>query len=284
MLWQSDAVETFSAAWWQQHLVAVGVTFAIAAACTIVGRRWARRDRRRASAAGDDREGRKLRRRATITGLASGAVIAIAWALFVVQVLSALGVDLGPLVVSAGIVGVALGFGAQTLVRDAISGLFLFVEAQYDVGDVVDLITSDATVSGTVESLTVRTTSVRQFDGTLTTVPNGAITVVQNRTRGWGRAIIDVPVALGEDPERVRSVFEDLLAELEAQPPLVDWARESPKVLGVTQLTDRSQIVRVVAETGPSHRIEAERFLREKLSARLTEAGIASPPPAPPGV
>jgi len=267
--------------WFQLHKWDLGVTLVVAIVLTIVGRRWARHHRTRARGGGDDAEGRRRRRVATVIGLLSGVVIVIAWFVFLLTLLKDLGVDITPIIASAGIVGIALGFGAQSIVRDSLSGLFIFIEGQYDVGDTVDLTTSAGTVSGTVETLNLRTTSVRQYDGTLSTVPNGLIEVTNNRTRGWGRAVVDVPVALNEDPEHVRSVLEELVDEVASQPPFDAWLRQPPQVLGVTQLTNVAQVMRIAVETEPSHRVDVERLLRAKVVARMSERGIAAPPVVP---
>jgi len=272
--------------WFVAYGWELAVTLVLAVVFTFVSRRWVRRYRRRAKAGGDDAEGRRRRRVATVVGLFSGVVVVVVWLVFLLTVLRDLGVDITPLIASAGIAGIALGFGAQALVRDTISGLFIFLEGQFDVGDIVDLTTSAGTVSGTVETLNLRTTAVRQYDGSLSTVPNGLIEVTNNRTRGWGRAVIDVRVALYEDPDRVRDGLEELFGEIQEQPPLGEWLRQPPQVLGVTQVTDTAQVIRVAAETMPSHRIDTERLLRAKILARLGERGIKTPPvtgvPQPP--
>ena len=274
-----------TADWWREHGWALATTLLIPVVATFVSRRWLHAVRRRAKNAGDDIEGRRLRRLTTVVGLLSGAVIVVAWFVFVLVVLNAVYVDIAPLLASAGIAGIALGFGAQTLVRDTISGLFIFLEGQFDVGDIVDLTTATGTVSGTIESLSLRVTSVRQFDGSVSIIPNGTIQITNNRTRGWGRAVVDVRVALTEDGERVREAMLDLFRELEAEPPLKEWLRQPPQVLGVTQLTDTAQVIRAVAETQPTHRVDTERLLRERVIARFAERGIRVPPlgaPAPP--
>jgi small-conductance mechanosensitive channel len=282
LLAQSDTEPTpFTLDWFQLHKWDLGVTIVVAVLLTIVGRRWSRHHRRRARGGGDDAEGRRRRRVATVIGLLSGIVIVIAWFVFLLTLLKDLGVDITPIIASAGIVGIALGFGAQSIVRDSLSGLFIFIEGQYDVGDTVDLATSAGVVSGTIETLNLRTTSVRQYDGTLSTVPNGLIEVTNNRTRGWGRAVVDVPVALDEDPEHVRTVLEELVEEVASQPPFDAWLRKPPQVVGVTQLTNVAQVVRVAVETEPSHRVDVERLLRAKIVARMTERGIKSPPVVP---
>ena len=237
-----------------------------------------RRYRRRAKETGDDVEGRRRRRLTTVVGLAGGIVVVLAWLMVGLTILRGFNVSLGPLVVSAGIAGVALGFGAQTLVRDTISGLFIVLERQYDIGDVVDLESDGGLVSGTVEGLSLRITSVRQFDGTLSIVPNGAVHVVRNKTRGWGRAIVDVRVAVAEDAGRVRVVLEELLEQLSSEEPFETALRKNPEVLGVVQVTDAAQVIRVAAETEPSRRWEIERELRERITARIAERGIRVPP------
>lgn len=278
----SDGEPTpFTLGWFELHKWDLGATIVVAVLLTVVGRRWARHYRRRARGGGDDAEGRRRRRVATVIGLLSGIVILIAWFVFLLTLLKDLGVDITPIVASAGIVGIALGFGAQTIVRDSLSGLFIFIEGQYDVGDTVDLTTSAGTVSGTIETLNLRTTSVRQYDGTLSTVPNGLIEVTNNRTRGWGRAVVDVPVAIDQDPEHVREVLEELVDELASQPPFDAWLRQPPQVLGVTQLTNIAQVIRVAVETEPSHRVDVERLLRAKVVGRMSERGIKAPPVAP---
>jgi small-conductance mechanosensitive channel len=264
--------------WFAEYGWELAVTLVLAVVFTFVSRRWVRRYRRRAKAGGDDAEGRRRRRVATVVGLFSGVVVAVVWLVFLFTLLKDLGVDITPLIASAGIAGIALGFGAQALVRDTISGLFIFLEGQFDVGDSVDLTTSAGTVSGTIETLNLRTTAIRQYDGSLSTVPNGLIEVTNNRTRGWGRAVVDVRLALDEEPDRVRDVLEELFAEIQEQPPVSGWLRQPPQFLGVTQLTDTAQVMRVAAETMPSRRVDTERLLRAKIVARLSERGVKMPP------
>jgi small conductance mechanosensitive channel len=273
-----DAAPIVSSEWWETYGWGLAIALIIALALTAASRRWVHRFRKRARASGDDQEGRRLRRVATVIGILAATLVVIAWFVWILMLLSALGVNIAPILASAGIAGVALGFGAQTLVRDTISGLFILLEAQYDVGDVVDLTTGSATVSGTIEALSLRTTAVRQYDGTLSIIPNGLIEVTNNRTRGWGRAVIDLRLALDEDAENVRQILEELFDELTADEPLNEWLRQRPVVLGVTQQTDIAQVIRVAAETKPSHRVDTERYLRERMLARMAERGVKVPP------
>ena len=260
-------------------LIAIAIAIATAMLIAFVGRRYVHRVRRKAKDASEDQpSGRRLRRKSTVIGLIVGVIQVMAWFTVVFLVMSYFNVPLGPLLASAGVIGVALGFGAQTVVKDTLAGLFMALEGQINIGDVVDLQTEGGPVSGTVEGFTIRVTSVRQFDGTLSVVPNGNIQITQNKTRGWGRAIVDIRVALSEDSERVREVLDELLGEMAVQEPYKGWLRERPEVLGVTQLTDVAQVIRVVAETAPNHRIDIERELRGRMAQRVAERGIRVPP------
>jgi small conductance mechanosensitive channel len=280
----AENVEIFSGEWWVRFALGVGVALVIAIVASWIVHRYVKRYRRRAQASGDDAEGRRRRRLATAVGLMGGVIVVIAWSVVVFSLVSFFGVSLGPLIASAGIAGLAIGFGAQQLVTDTISGLFIVLEGQFDVGDAVELETDGGTMTGTIEHVSLRTTSVREFDGTLSTVPNGLIQITRNRTRGWGRAIVDLRIALDEDPEKARALLEALLGDLADQEPFASGLREEPKVLGVTELTEVAQVLRVTAETEPSKRVEVERALREQLGSKLASSGIRMPPypPVPP--
>jgi small-conductance mechanosensitive channel len=277
-----EEASTWVSEWWP-----AAAWVAAALLVTLVMRIWVRRTRRKAEAAADDQvEGGRLRRASTVVGLVAGTIQVLAWVVAITVILATAGMPLGPVFASAGVVGVALGFGAQTVVKDTLSGFFIALEGQFDVGDFVELQTDGGPVSGTIEGLSLRTTSIRQFDGPLATVPNGAIQITSNKTRGWGRAIVDIRVALDEDPGRVREVLEEVVAAAAEQEPLAGWLREPPKVLGVTQLTEIAQVIRVVAETLPNHRSEAERELRARMAQGISARGIRVPPlvaPPPPG-
>ena len=279
MMFLAQVADRFSADWWREVAFGTGIAVAMAVVVTVATKLWSRRaGRKAAEAEKDPATARPARRRATVIGLIAGTVQIVAWVTVLLVLMSEMGVPLGPLFASAGVLGVALGFGAQTVVKDTLAGLFIALEGQFDVGDVLELQTEGGPVTGTVEGLTLRVTIVRQYDGTLSTVPNGSIQVTSNKTRGWGRAIVDVRVALTEDPERVRTVLDALFAQMALEEPLKDWLRDPPKVLGVTQLTDTAQVIRAVADTLPNHRLEAERTLRARVTTCITENGIAVPP------
>ena len=271
----------FSNEWWLTVGVSLGLILLFAVIVNVIARRYVRRLEDRAAMLADGTEREKLRqarRRATVAKLLLDTFQIVVWSVVVMIILTSLGVNLGPLLATAGIAGVALGFGAQTIVRDTLSGFFILAENQFDVGDTVDLQTSAQPVSGTVEALTLRITMVRAFDGTLNIVPNGNILVTSNKTRGWGRAIVDLRLPYDQDVDQVREILNELFDEIRAVPPFEGSLREGPDVLGIVQLTDAAEILRVVAETIPSKRWEIERLLREQMTNRLTQRGVAAPP------
>ena len=271
----------FSNEWWLTVGVSLGLILLFAVIVNVIARRYVRRleDRADMLAEGTEREKlRQARRRATVAKLLLDTFQIVVWSVVVMIILTSLGVNLGPLLATAGIAGVALGFGAQTIVRDTLSGFFILAENQFDVGDTVDLQTSAQPVSRTVEALTLRITMVRAFDGTLNIVPNGNILVTTKKTRGWGRAIVDLRLPYDQDVDQVREILNELFDEIRVVPPSEGALREGPDVLGIVQLTDAAEILRVVAETIPSKRWEIERLLREQMTNRLTQRGVAAPP------
>jgi len=280
------AAQTFGE-WARDHGVKILVVVAAALLVTLLARMAVHRFERRLAGPTDATQTLSLRRVATLTHALSTAAVVVIWAIAFLMVLSEFDVDLAPLLASAGIAGVALGFGAQSLVRDALSGFCILLENQLGVGDTVDLQTTGGVVAGKVESLTLRVTVVRAFDGTLHTVPNGNLLVVSNRSRGWARAIVDVRVAYTQDVDRVREVLDELFDELRLDPALSDWIREGPTVLGVDALGADAKVLRVVADTRTSKRVDVERRLREVIAKRLAERGVqvpvAAPPPPGPG-
>lgn len=224
-------------------------------------------------------EQRNLQRAATLTQALSYTVQVSIWTIALLLVLGNVGVNLGPLLAGAGIAGVALGFGAQSVVRDFLSGFFILLENQYGVGDLVEVVAAGGSVTGKVETISLRTTSIRAFDGTLQIVPNGNLQIVGNRFRGWARAIIDVGVAYREDIERVKEVLEELFGELREEEELKDVFLDGPRVLGIERLGEYDVVLRVVAETSPSARLKLERELRTRIKRRFDERGIESPSP-----
>jgi small-conductance mechanosensitive channel len=267
--------------WFDENGVRIIAILATAILVTVVTRLLVRRFRRRLEGKPSLTQELNLQRATTLTHALSTALVVVIWTIAFLLILGTLDVNLAPFLASAGVAGVALGFGAQSLVKDTLSGFFILLENQFGVGDVIEILTTATPISGKVEDLTLRVTTLRAFDGTLHVVPNGNIVVVSNKSKGWARAIVDVRVAYGEDVERVREVLEELFEEIRKDTVLKEWIMEGPSILGVESLADYALVVRVVADTRPSKRWDAERRLRERITRRLSEGGIRVPfPPA----
>jgi small conductance mechanosensitive channel len=179
-------------------------------------------------------------------------------------------VNLAPLIASAGIVGVALGFGAQNLVKDFIAGLFMLLEDQYGVGDVVDF----GEASGTVEAVGLRITTLRDGRGVLWYIRNGEIVRVGNRSQGWAMVVIDVPVGFA-GVEEATDVLRSAAATLTEDPLYADDLIEAPQVLGVEQITIDGAVVRTTVKTVSEAQWRVGRELRHRLTEALESAGIA---------
>jgi small-conductance mechanosensitive channel len=271
--------------WFFAHGLKILIIVAVAVIVTFAARVAVNRFRRRLEGSASITQELNLQRATTLTGALSTALIVVIWALAILMALGELGQNIAPLLASAGVAGVALGFGAQSLVKDTLSGFFILLENQFGVGDNLEVQTPSNKVAGRVESLTLRVTSIRAFDGSLHFVPNGNIVVASNRSKGWARAIIDVRTAYDEDVEHLRSVLEELFEELKGDRTLSEWIHEAPSVLGVERMGHDALVMRVIADTRPSKVMDVERLLRERITRRLVERGIRVPvTPATPAV
>ncbi len=189
----------------------------------------------------------------------------------IIHSLSVLGWNVGPLLAGAGILGVALGFGAQALVRDIIAGVFILAEDQFAVGDVIEVNGKAATV----EELTVRCTTLRDFNGHLHFVPNGEMKIVVNRSRGWSRLAVDVPVPSGQDIERALDVCEKVAAAMNSDAAWGARLLDPVEVWGVEGLTGAEALVRLVVRTPPGPDApKAARELRRRLLQGFATAGL----------
>ncbi len=272
--------------WFAEPWVRIVIILAAAVLVTLVSRLVVNRFRKKLEGTSSVTQELNLQRATTLTGALSTALIVVIWVLAILMALGELGQNIAPLLASAGVAGVALGFGAQSLVRDTLSGFFILLENQFGVGDNLEVQTPSNKVAGRVESLTLRVTSIRAFDGSLHFVPNGNIVVASNRSKGWARAIIDVRTAYDEDVEHLRSVLEELFEELKGDRSLSEWIHEAPSVLGVERMGHDALVMRVIADTRPSKVMDVERLLRERITRRLVERGIRVPvtPVTPPGL
>jgi small conductance mechanosensitive channel len=273
--------------WFLPHGVKIVSIVVLAVIVTVAARVAVNRFRRRLEGSPSVTQELNLRRAATLTQALSTALVVVIWAIAILMALGEFNFNLGPLLASAGVAGVALGFGAQSLVKDTLSGFFILLENQFGVGDNVEVTTQSGKVIGRVESLTLRVTSLRAFDGTLQIVPNGNVVVASNRSRGWARAIVDVRAAYEEDVDQLRNVLEELFEELRADRTVGEWIHEGPSVLGMERMGHDALVMRVIADTRPSKVMELERIMRERITRRLAERGIRVPvvpvAPAPAG-
>ena len=184
-------------------------------------------------------------------------------------------VNLGPLIAGAGIGGVAIGFGAQSLVKDFISGMFMLMEDQYGVGDVVDV----GDTVGVVEEVKLRTTQIRDINGTLWHIPNGSIRRMANMSQDWGRLVLDVEVAYNTDITAAMAVIKET-ADGVWRDALPDATiTEEPSIAGVQSLGESAVVIRLMAKTEPTEQFAAARELRRRLKEAFDEAGIEIPFP-----
>ena len=216
---------------------------------------------------------RRAQRSKTIGDLFKSIVTGVLVAIIGTMMLSEVGVDIAPIIASAGIIGIALGFGAQSLVKDFLSGVFMIVEDQYGVGDVIDV--GEAT--GTVEAVTLRVTRLRDIQGTVWYVPNGEILRVGNMSQNWSRAVVDVSVAYSEDLTRVKRVLSEIAHDLWDDEDFRELVIEEPEVTGVEMLAADSVNLRVMIKTLPMEQWAVARELRQRIKARFDHEGIEIP-------
>ena len=208
------------------------------------------------------------------TVLTSVAIVTI-WVITGLTILGIVGIQLGPLLAGAGIAGVALGFGAQSLVKDCIAGLFMLIEDQYGVGDVADL--GEAT--GVVERFSLRVTVLRSVDGTVWHVPNGVVQRVGNRSQLWSVALVDVDVAYDTDLDHARVLLERAATDVCERPEFSEQVLEPPRVLGVEALAADGISIRLTVKVTPGSQWELERALRQHIKQVFDEASIQIPFP-----
>jgi len=215
-----------------------------------------------------ERRVRTLERTAVRTG---GVVIVIVAVLMALS--SGFEVDIGPAVAGLGIVGIAVGFGAQTLIRDWLAGIFVVLENQYNQGDVVRI----AGVSGVVEDFSLRRTMLRDLDGTVHSVPNGQITVASNLTRVWARVNVDIPVAYDTDLDLATRLINDVGAQLHADPEWATRLLEAPSVVRIGHFGDTGVSLKVLGQVPAAQQWAVAGELRKRILAAFAERGIRIP-------
>jgi small-conductance mechanosensitive channel len=243
-------------------------------------RRWGRRrhSARTGVAAADTGPialARRHQRAQTMGELFKSVITALILAVIGTMMLSQVGVDIAPIIASAGIIGIALGFGAQSLVRDFLSGVFMIIEDQYGVGDVIDV----GPATGTVEAVSLRVTRLRSLDGTVWYVPNGEILRVGNMSQNWSRAVVDVGVAYDSDITQATRVLREIAHDLWEDEDYRAVIIEEPEVTGVEALAADSITLRVLVKTAPLEQWAVARALRQRIKARFDHEGIEIPFP-----
>lgn len=277
---------------WPQTPILIAITLVVAIVATWLLRRSVRAVTERAMAAAQrHQDGRSTRterilaeaagirnerysqRAATLGSLLTSIVSVVMLTLTVLTVLAILEVPLTPLLASASVGGVALAFGAQSLVKDYLSGILMIFEDQYGVGDVIDT----GTVTGTVEEVGLRVTKLRDATGQVWYVRNGEITRIGNLSQGWSTATVEVPVAPDSDPVAVLAVLNRTVDEMDADPAWKDRVLERPNVAGVDAVSGTAMTFKILAKTPPNKNAPVQRELLERCVRALAQAGVKRP-------
>jgi small-conductance mechanosensitive channel len=212
-----------------------------------------------------------------VASVISSVAISVLYVVVAVDVANQLGLPLGSLVAPAAVLGAALGFGAQRIVQDLLSGFFIITEKQYGFGDLVALtVTGGGDAQGTVEDVTLRVTKLRTSDGEVFTVPNGQIVKSLNLSKDWARAVVDIPVPATADINRVNDVLRDVSTTASRADGLPDLLLDEPQLMGVESIEKDTVKLRMVARTLPGKQFEVGRRLRSLVVSALRRAGVAT--------
>ncbi|MEQ7125138.1 mechanosensitive ion channel family protein [Actinopolymorpha sp. B11F2] len=218
---------------------------------------------------------RRAQRAQALGSLFKSVTTVVTASVIVLMILEILGYPLGPVLASAGVVGVALGFGAQNLVKDVISGVFMLLEDQYGVGDIIDM----GEAVGTVEGVGLRVTRLRGFDGVLWHVRNGEVIRIGNRSQGWSSLLLDVEVAPDEDIPQVEELINGVAQAIAEDDAFRDNILEVPKVVGIEAVTGNSITLRVIGRCAANQHFGVLRELRLRLKAIFDAEDIRVPAP-----
>lgn len=191
------------------------------------------------------------------------------------MILNELGINIAPIIAGVGVLGLAIGFGAQSLVKDFVTGFFIILENQYGIGDVV----TAGGVSGAVESINLRVTTLRDVEGVVHFIPNGQINLVSNKSKGWSRALLDVEVAYKENVDEVVNVIRQVCDEMKADEKIASIIIDDFEIPGIQGLNDSSVAIRVMVKTKPLEQWGLMREMRKRFKKRFDEVGIEIPFP-----
>jgi moderate conductance mechanosensitive channel len=269
-----------ASAWALGHLPKILLILVLAMLVARASRRVVRRFEQRIAAEDVETTG-ALQRATTLATLLGGTISVIVWLIAGLQILSVFDIDIGPIIAGAGIAGVALGFGAQSLVRDFLTGFFILLEGQYRVGDWVELGDSleEGGIWGVVERFSMRRTSVRSRDGSLHHIANGEIKRASNASAQWSTALVDIEVPASEPVPKVTEALLEAGERLAADPQAGGLMLETPKVLGIEDISDGSMCIRVSVRAVPGQRRSVARAYRGWVKQVFDEAGIDLDPP-----
>lgn len=221
---------------------------------------------------------RARQRTETIGAVLRSLTTAVVYGFAFVLVLGAVGIALGPLVAGAGIAGVALGFGAQNVVKDLLAGGFILLEDQYGIGDIVT-IDDQQGIGGSVEAITLRVTRLRDIEGTVWWVPNGEIRRLGNKSQLWARSLLDIPVAYGTDTEHASDVIKRVADSVWRDDVWADKVVEEPEIWGVENYGPSEVVLRLVVKVEPATQWAVNREIRRRLLRAFADEGIEIPFP-----
>lgn len=238
-------------------------------------KRQARRAARMLSRSGLIDQDRHDRRITTLGSVLRNCASVVIWSMAALLVLDQLHINLSPLLASAGVGGVAVAFGAQSLVKDFLSGLFMMFEDQYGVGDVIDV----GEANGTVEEVSLRITRLRDADGVVWYVRNGEIVRVANKSQGWSTAMVDVQIAATQDVAEALTTLRQTLSEMDHDERWSGSLLEEPNVLGVETVSGDAVTLRVLAKCEPNEHFAVQREIRQRAIVAFHRAGIKAPTP-----
>ncbi|MGO1452394.1 MAG: mechanosensitive ion channel family protein [Brevibacterium yomogidense] len=230
-------------------------------------------DRPQSGAADAAARTRRAQRSTTVGSLLKSIAAIIIWLLAVLMVLTELGFDLAPILASAGIAGIALGFGAQTLVKDYLAGFFIVIEDQYGIGDVIDV----GEAIGTVEEVGLRTSKIRALDGTLWHVRNGEILRVGNFSQGFGNALLDLPFPYDADEQTVTTIIKDAASALRELEQYDAVMLEAPEIMGVQEISGEAVTIRVTIKTKPGEQFAVGRAFRGEFKQQMAAHDLTVP-------
>jgi moderate conductance mechanosensitive channel len=259
---------------WVNIVIIIGALVALIVIVSIIRRRLRRLFERKIPA-----ERMFLRKRTlTFNSVIANLIIIIAFIAATLIVAEQLGISVTPLLAGAGVAGIVIGFGAQNLIKDLINGVFILFEQWYQVDDIVTV----ANITGSVERFNLRTTMIRDLEGTIHYIPNGEISMLGNKTQLWSRAVVDVGVHYDEDSDRVVEILEEIFDEIMIDEKYKKMILERPSILGgngISELADSAIVFKLICKVKPGEQWNIARQLRKRIKDKFDKLGIEIPYP-----